>query len=342
VATERTADGPELLSGCVVLVTGGTGSFGRRLTSRLLELERPPRRVVVFSRDEHKQYEMARGLGDDPRLQFVLGDVRDVDHLRRVLRGVDLVVHAAALKHVPAGESNPWEMIKTNVAGAQNLIDAALEAGVPRVLALSSDKAVGPVSLYGASKLCSDKLFVAANAGAADDLTRFSLVRFGNYLGSRGSVVPAMLDAAGSGIVRLTDRRMTRFYVTLDAAVSFLLRALNGMRGGEIFVPKIPSIRLTDLARVLAPDAEQLETGVRPGEKLHELMIPADQAHLTLEFDDGYLCRPPFAWWDERCVGSAAGRSVPDGFEYRSDTNPATLAGPEIRKLLREAGVVPP
>jgi UDP-N-acetylglucosamine 4,6-dehydratase len=285
---------------------------------------------------------MARRLGDDRRLEFVLGDIRDLDHLRRTLRGVDLVVHSAALKQVPAGEHNPWEMIKTNVNGAQNLIDAAIDAGVPRVLAISSDKAVCPVSLYGASKLCADKLFVAANAAQQDDATRFSLVRFGNYLGSRGSVVQALVAAARSGAVRLTDRRMTRFYVTLDHGVAFLFRSLARMRGGEIFVPKIPTIRLVDLADVLAPGVEQIMTGIRPGEKLHELMIPADEAHLTQEDSSGYVCRPPFAWWDERHAAHLASRGVPEGFEYRSDTNPVILAPPEVRELLCEAGIAVP
>ena len=328
------------VAGRVVLITGGTGSFGRRLVKQLLALDTPPRKVIVYSRDEFKQHEMALEFERHPTLRFFLGDVRDYSRLRRGFQGVDVIVHAAALKQVPAGEYNPSEVIKTNVVGAQNVIDAAIESGVERVLALSTDKAANPINLYGASKLCSDKLFVAGNTYAAERPTRFSVVRYGNVLGSRGSVVPTLRRARTEGLVRLTDRRMTRFWITLDQAVAFVLGRLPQMKGGEIFVPKIPSIRLVDLAHAIAPGVRQVETGIRPGEKLHEMMIPADEAYLTLELDRHYLIQPAFPWWTERFVPSEEGRRVSDGFEYRSDTNPEFVEGAELEALLGRAGVV--
>lgn len=326
------------VAGRTVLITGGTGSFGQRLVSRLLGLTEPPRKVIVFSRDEFKQSEMVRAFGDDPRLRFFLGDVRDFSRLRRAFSRVDVVVHAAALKQVPAGEYNPSEVIKTNVVGAMNIIDAAIDLGVERVIALSTDKAANPINLYGASKLCSDKLFVAGNTYAAERPTRFSVVRYGNVLGSRGSVFHAFRAAAGSGRVEVTDKRMTRFWITLDQSVWFVLHCLEAMRGGEIFVPKIPSIRITDLADAMAPGVPLVETGVRPGEKLHEVMVPADEGRLTVEVDDHYLIQPAFPWWTER-YASEEGRRMPDGFEYRSDTNPVFLEGQRILDLLADADV---
>ncbi len=324
------------LAGRTVLITGGTGSFGGQLTRRLLALAEPPRKVIVFSRDEFKQHQMAQRFGDDPRLRFFLGDVRDFSRLRRAFSRVDVVVHAAALKQVPAGEYNPSEVIKTNVIGAMNIIDAAIDLGVEHVIALSTDKAANPINLYGASKLCSDKLFVAGNTYAAERPTRFSVVRYGNVLGSRGSVFHAFRAARESGQVEVTDRRMTRFWITLDQSVSFVLHCLEVMRGGEIFVPQIPSIRITDLAEAIAPGVPIVETGVRPGEKLHEVMVPADEGRLTVEVDDHYVIQPAFPWWTER-YRSEEGRRMEDGFEYRSDTNRVFFRGQQILDLLAAA-----
>ncbi len=325
------------LAGRNVLITGGTGSLGRRLVAALLAGSEQPNKIIIFSRDEFKQYEMAREFGDHDRLRFFLGDVRDFSRLRRGFQGVNVIVHAAALKQVPAGEYNPSEVIKTNVVGAQNIIDAAIDAGVDRVIALSSDKAANPINLYGASKLCSDKLFVAGNTYAGEGPTRFSVVRYGNVLGSRGSVVPAFRAAAERGQVTITDKRMTRFWLTLDQAVSFVLNSLKLMTGGEIFVPRIPSIRVVDLANAIAPGVPQVETGIRAGEKLHEVMIPADEGRLSLELDSYYVIQPAFPWWTERFRAFEEGRKLADGFEYRSDNNPVFLEGDEILKLLEEA-----
>lgn len=328
------------VAGKTVLVTGGTGSLGRRLTRRLLARPNPPRKIIIFSRDEFKQYEMSRDFGGRSELRFLLGDVRDYSRLRRAFHGVDVLIHGAALKQVPAGEYNPSEVVKTNVVGAQNVIDACIEAGVSRVVALSTDKAANPINLYGATKLCSDKLFVAGNTYASDRPTRFSVVRYGNVLGSRGSVVPIFRKAREERELKITDRRMTRFWITLDQAVTFILDRLDVMRGGEIFVPKIPSIRITDLATAIAPGVAQIETGVRPGEKLHEVMVPADEAYLTLELPDSYLIQPAFHWWTERYTSTEEGRKVADGFEYRSDNNPDLLEGEPLMRLLRRIDAV--
>ena len=328
------------LSGRSVLITGGTGSFGRKLTTRLLGMSEPPRKIIIFSRDEFKQYEMAKHFADDPRLRFFLGDVRDYSRLRRSFRGVDTVFHAAALKQVPAGEYNPSEVVKTNVIGAMNLIDAAIDCGVESVVALSSDKAANPINLYGATKLCSDKLFVAGNTYAADRPTRLSVVRYGNVLASRGSVVPAFLAAREEGQVRITDKRMTRFWITLEQAVNFVVNCTEIMVGGEVFVPRIPSICVTDLAEALAPGVPIVETGIRPGEKMHEVMIPADEGRLSLELDGCYIIQPAFPWWTERFTAGEEGRLLGDRFEYRSDTNPLFLKGDEILELLQSAAVL--
>jgi len=328
------------LSGRTVLITGGTGSFGRNLTSRLLAMDEPPRKVIIFSRDEFKQYEMAKQFDEDPRLRFFLGDVRDYSRLRRSFYGVNAVFHAAALKQVPAGEYNPSEVVKTNVIGAMNIIDAAIDCGVERVVALSSDKAANPINLYGATKLCSDKLFVAGNTHVADRATRFSVVRYGNVLASRGSVVPAFLAAREEGQLRITDRRMTRFWLTLDQAVNFVMNCAERMVGGEVFVPRIPSIQITDLAEALAPGVPIVETGIRPGEKMHEVMIPADEGRLSLELDGCYIIQPAFPWWTDRFSVGEEGRSPGERFEYRSDTNPHFLKGDEILELLQSAAVL--
>jgi UDP-N-acetylglucosamine 4,6-dehydratase/5-epimerase len=286
---------------------------------------------VVLSRDELKQYEMAEEFEGDPRLRFFLGDVRDRDRLWRALDGVDVVVHAAALKQVPAAEYNPFEVIKTNVQGAQNVIDAALDRGVERVIALSTDKASSPINLYGASKLVSDKLFIAANSYAGSHRTRLSVVRYGNVVGSRGSVVPLFQRLAGTGVIPITDRRMTRFWITLDQGVQFVSDMLAAMHGGELFVPKIPSMRVTDLAQALAPSAKIEEVGIRPGEKLHEEMISLDDARRTLDAGTHYVVCPETDWWDG---GNWKAPPVPDGFRYSSDTNDSWLTVEQLRTLV--------
>ena len=323
------------LDGANILITGGTGSFGKRLVSRLLS-SAAAERVIVFSRDELKQFQMRQQFPVErhPNLRFFLGDVRDRDRLFRMMDGMDLVVHAAALKQVPAAEQNPLEAIKTNILGASNVIDAAIERKVQRVIALSTDKAANPVNLYGATKLCADKLFVAAN-GTGMHQTRFSVVRYGNVIGSRGSVIPYFLAQRPTGRITLTDERMTRFLVTLDQSVDFVLQCVERMVGGEMFVPKIPSVRVVDLARVIAPACTREIIGIRPGEKLHETLVPADEAHLTLEFDDSYVIQPSHAFWNpRRLLNGQPRQSCPDGFRYSSDTNSWWLSDEEIQRLV--------
>lgn len=317
--------------GASVLITGGTGSFGKAFTRRLLD-DDAARRIVLYSRDELKQYEVRQAFGDDPRLRWMIGDVRDKERLVRAMHGVDFVVHAAALKQVDTAEYNPFEAVKTNVIGSQNVIDAAIDSGVKRVVALSTDKASSPINLYGATKLCADKLFIAGNHYAAASETRFSVVRYGNVVGSRGSVVPFFQRLVAGGATRLpiTDERMTRFWITLPQAVQFVLDAFERMHGGELYVPRIPSMRIVDLARVLAPGLPHDVIGIRPGEKLHEEMISAEDSHRTLRFDDHYLVRPVVAEWGAE--PAQGGEPVDDGFIYRSDLNdqwvtPDQLAG---------------
>ncbi len=278
----------------VVLITGGTGSFGKKLTEVLLTRQ-PPRKLIIFSRDELKQHEMRQTFSEEkyPCMRYFIGDVRDRDRLYRALDGVDFVIHAAALKQVPTAEYNPLETIRTNVLGAANVIDAAIDRNVQSVVALSTDKAANPINLYGATKLCSDKLFVAGNSYVGSERkTRFSVVRYGNVVGSRGSVVPFFLRMRKTGKLPITDLRMTRFWINLQQGVDFVLESLKRMEGGEIFVPKIPSMRLVDLAKAIAPECKQVEVGIRPGEKLHEVMIPADEARNCLEFDDHFALLP--------------------------------------------------
>ncbi|HWI47284.1 MAG TPA: UDP-N-acetylglucosamine 4,6-dehydratase (inverting), partial [Rummeliibacillus sp.] len=278
----------------VVLVTGGTGSFGKKFIRKALTLG--VKKIIVFSRDELKQYEMAQEF-TDPRIRFFIGDVRDKDRLYRAFDGVDIVIHAAALKHVGACEYNPFEAIKTNVHGAQNIVEAAIDRGVEKVIALSTDKACSPINLYGATKLASDKLFIAANAYVGDKHTKFSVVRYGNVVGSRGSVVPFFKKMRETGVLPVTDDRMTRFWITLDQGVQFVIDNLGRMHGGELFVPKIPSMNIMDLAKAIGPDCEVKIVGIRPGEKLHEAMITEDDARHTIEFDDYYVIQPEFNWW---------------------------------------------
>jgi UDP-N-acetylglucosamine 4,6-dehydratase/5-epimerase len=322
--------------GKTILVTGGTGSFGNACVGTLLR-EHAPSKVIVLSRDELKQSEMARRF-PDPRMRFFLGDVRDRIRLHRAFDGVDVVIHAAALKQVPAAEYNPIEAIRTNVNGAANVIDAALDAGVSKVIALSTDKAANPINLYGATKLCSDKLFVAANSYAGRKGTRFAVVRYGNVVGSRGSVIPLFLEKRADGVLPVTDERMTRFWITLPQGVDFVLRSLERMRGGEIFVPKIPSMRVTDLARAIAPECRLEFVGIRAGEKLHEVMVPEDDARNTVELDDHYVIQPAFPWWDASGLAALGGKPCPEGFRYSSDTNSRWLTEDELREMLRDDG----
>jgi UDP-N-acetylglucosamine 4,6-dehydratase len=319
------------IDGKRILVTGGTGSFGKRFVKKVLKYD--VKKVIVFSRDELKQYEMAQEY-TDPRIRFFIGDVRDKERLYRAFDGVDIVVHAAALKHVGACEYNPFEAIKTNIYGAQNVIEAAIDRGVKRVIALSTDKAAAPVNLYGATKLASDKLFVAANSYVGEKETRFAVVRYGNVVGSRGSVVPFFKKIRHTGKVPITDERMTRFWITLDQGVQFVLDSLQRMRGGEIFVPKIPSMRVVDLAEAIAPECEIEIVGIRPGEKLHEAMITEDDARRTLEFDTYYVIQPEFPWWSREAV--EGGKPLPDEFKYTSDTNTEWLTVEELRALVEE------
>jgi UDP-N-acetylglucosamine 4,6-dehydratase len=323
----------DFLDGMSLLVTGGTGSFGRRLVAALLERARL-RRLVVFSRDELQQSDMQAALpaARHPPLRFFLGDVRDRDRLHRAFAGVDYVVHAAALKQVPAAEYNPFEAVKTNVLGAQNVIEEAIDAGIRAVVALSTDKAANPINLYGATKLCSDKLFVAGNAYVGAGPTRFSVVRYGNVVGSRGSVIPLFTRLRASGVLPITDPRMTRFWITLQQGVDFVLDSLARARGGEIFVPKIPSMRVTDLAEAVAPGCRHEVVGIRPGEKLHEVLVPEDDARNAVDLGDRYAILPSFgspraeAW-------RAEGKPLPDGFRYASDTNDRWLTVDELRRM---------
>ena len=322
-----------------ILITGGTGSFGQYCTLILLSRYKP-KRVIIYSRDELKQFEMQNQFNCN-KIRYVIGDVRDVDRLKLVMQNVDYVIHAAALKHVPAAEYNPIECVKTNIYGAQNVIISSLECNVKKVIALSTDKAANPINLYGATKLASDKLFIAANNMRGKSQTIFSVVRYGNVVGSRGSVLPYFkkLITEGANYLPITDERMTRFWITLPQGVDFVLRCLEHMRGGEIFVPKLPSIRITDFAKSIAPELKIKIIGIRPGEKLHEIMCPADDSRLTLEFNDHYVIQPSIEFSDEKISYltnqlDESGTAVPLGFEYGSGTNPFFLSGNEISKLI--------
>jgi UDP-N-acetylglucosamine 4,6-dehydratase len=323
------------LDGASILLTGGTGSFGQVFVRRLFAEHRPAR-VIVYSRDELKQHEMAQHFPQE-QLRFFIGDVRDLSRLERALKGVEVVVHAAALKQVPAAEYNPIECIKTNVFGAENVINACLDRGVKKVIALSTDKAVSPINLYGATKLCADKLFIAANHLAGKDGTRFSVVRYGNVIGSRGSVVPFFKERSKTGKLPITDPRMTRFWIRLEDGASFVMRALEMMHGGEIFIPKIASMRITDLATAVCAHCQQETVGIRPGEKLHELLITRDDARHTLEFDAFFVIRPAVHLWNygEHChYGGEEGRTVAPDFEYASDSNGDWLNTEQLRAAI--------
>jgi UDP-N-acetylglucosamine 4,6-dehydratase/5-epimerase len=321
----------------VVLVTGGTGSFGKKFIEILLK-EYHPAKVIVFSRDELKQHDMRASGFDHPNLRYFIGDVRDQPRLLRAFDGVDIVVHTAALKQVPACEYNPMEAIKTNILGSSNVIDAALDAGVEKVLALSTDKAVNPVNLYGATKLAAEKLFIQSNYYAGDKVTRMSCTRYGNVVGSRGSVVPLFIKQRGNGSVTITDERMTRFWISLDQGVRFVVRCIEEMHGGEVFVPKIPSMSMMDLARVIAPDAQIKITGIRPGEKLHEVLISEDEARTTVETADMFVVMPAMSMnVKSRPLGrdwEACGTPLPDGYRYASNTNEQWLTVDQIRQMV--------
>ncbi|QTL99897.1 UDP-N-acetylglucosamine 4,6-dehydratase (inverting) [Iocasia frigidifontis] len=320
-----------MIDGMTVLVTGGTGSFGKKFTKMILD-KYNVEKLIILSRDELKQSQMKAEF-NDPRLRFFIGDVRDKERLYRAFDGVDIVVHAAALKRVPECEYNPFEAIKTNVLGAQNIIDAAIDKEVKRVVALSTDKAANPVNLYGATKLCSDKLFIAGNSYAGSQDTRFAVVRYGNVMGSRGSVIPFFREERKKGVLPITDLRMTRFWITLEKGVKMVLKALEKMEGGEIFVPKIPSMKITDLANVIAPECEQKVVGIRPGEKLHEVLISRTDARHTLEFADYYIIKPEFTWWGSK--NHQDGKPLADGFEYTSDKNQEWLSIEEMQEKIK-------
>lgn len=316
----------------VVLITGGTGSFGKKLTRILLD-EYNPAKIIVFSRDELKQHEMRAAGFDAPNLRYFIGDIRDLSRLRRAFEGVDIVVHAAALKQVPACEYNPMEAIKTNILGSSNVIDAALDVGVERVVALSTDKAVNPINLYGATKLAAEKLFIQSNSYAGGRKTRFACVRYGNVVGSRGSVVPVFLRQRENGEVTITDDRMTRFWISLEQGVRFVIRCTEQMYGGEVFVPKIPSMSIIELAKAIAPKAEINEIGIRPGEKLHEVLISEDEARTTVEMDDMFVVQPAEALWFGH-EWEKQGKLITEEFRYASNTNTHWLDVDQIQAII--------
>jgi len=317
-----------------VLVTGGTGSFGKKFIEIMLR-EYHPAKLIVFSRDELKQYEMRVGGFDHPSLRYFIGDVRDVERLRRAMHGVDIVVHAAALKQVPACEYNPMEAIKTNILGSSNVIEAALDSGVKKVMALSTDKAVNPVNLYGTTKLAAEKLFIQSNAYAAGTATRFSCVRYGNVVGSRGSVIPIFLQQRQNGKLTITDERMTRFWLTLEQGVRFVIRCIEQMHGGEVFVPKLPSMKVVDLAKAIAPEAAVEVIGIRPGEKLHEVLIHEDEARSAVELEDMFVIQPAIELWFGH-EWQKVGRPLPEGFRYASNTNTNWLSIDQIRQMIAQ------
>jgi len=318
------------MKGKAVLITGGTGSFGRRFAELVLA-KYQPRKLIIFSRDEHKQSEMQTVL-NDPRVRYFLGDVRDRDRLRYAFHEVDIVVHAAALKQVPMLETNPFEAVKTNIIGAGNVIDAAIECGVQKVMALSSDKAVNPINIYGATKLCAEKLFVDGNTYTGSRPTRFSVVRYGNVVGSRGSVIPIFRKQAARGILEITDKRMTRFWLTLTQGVEFVVRCMDSMKGGEIFVPRIPSMRIIDLASAMGPSCKIKHIGIRPGEKLHEVLLTEDEARHALAFDEFFVIKPEDPQWGyDEWVG---GKVLPEGFRYSSDQNDTWLSSDKLLAML--------
>ena len=324
-----------MLNGKTILITGGTGSFGKKCTEIILK-KYNPEKLIIFSRDELKQFEMSQVFSENeyPCIRYFIGDVRDKDRLYRVFDGVDYVIHAAALKQIPAAERNPFEVINTNIIGAQNVINAAIDRGVKKIIALSTDKAANPINLYGATKLCSDKLFVSGNTYSGWHGSRFSVVRYGNVIGSRGSVIPFFKKMKETGRIPITDSRMTRFWITLEQGVEFVIKCIDICIGGELLVPKIPSMNIMDLANAIAPDCEYEIVGIRPGEKLHEVMITEDDSRHTLEFDEYYVVEPEFhSWSNERHVNNG-GKAVKEGFLYASNLNDKWLTIEELRSLI--------
>jgi UDP-N-acetylglucosamine 4,6-dehydratase len=327
------ANAPSMLKNSSILLTGGTGSFGHTFVPMTLA-RYEPRRLVIFSRDEMKQWEMAKLYGGDERVRFFIGDVRDKDRLSRAMEGVDFVVHAAATKIVPTAEYNPFECVKTNIMGAMNVIDACIDKKVSRVVALSTDKASSPVNLYGASKLASDKLFVAGNSYSGGNKTRFAVVRYGNVMGSRGSVIPLFLSLAGQGRLPITDERMTRFMITLEQAVELVWRAFEDMVGGEIYVKKIPSMNITEIAAAVAPETRVEIVGIRPGEKLHEQMIGVEDSPYTYDYDGYYKILPAIHRWSDDPARINNGSRVPPDFTYRSDSNPDRMSVDALKQWI--------
>ena len=322
-----------MLHNSTILITGGTGSFGNTFVPMTLA-KYNPKKLIIYSRDEMKQWNMAKKFQGDERVRFFIGDVRDKDRLMRALDDVDYVVHAAATKIVPTAEYNPFECIKTNVHGAMNLIDACLDKGVKKLVALSTDKACKPVNLYGATKLCSDKIFVAGNSYSGGKSTKFAVVRYGNVMGSRGSVIPFFMETAKTGKLTITDKRMTRFMISLEQGVELVWHAFDDMEGGEIYVKKIPSMNICDIARAVAPDAEQVEVGIRPGEKLHEAMISPEDAYYTYEYPEHFKILPQICEFGTIEKLIKGGKRVPEGFSYTSDNNPDWMTIPQLRKWI--------
>ena len=314
-----------------IMITGGTGSLGRQFVKTMIH-DFKPQKLIIFSRDELKQHEMRSNGFDDPCLRYFIGDVRDIDRLRRAMKGVDYVVHAAALKQVPSCEYNPFEAVKTNVIGAQNVIDAAIDMDVKKVVAVSTDKAVNPVNLYGATKLCAEKIFIQGNSYSGQNGTRFSCVRYGNVVGSRGSVVPLFQEQKKNGTITITDERMTRFWIALPQAVELVLKAFAHMQGGEVFVPKISSMKISDLAKAVAPDSKIEIIGVRPGEKLHEILITSEDGRHTIDYDGMYVILPQLSWWKTQNYKSA--NKVSEGFNYSSDTNSIWLEVNDLQDMV--------
>jgi len=318
-----------------ILITGGTGSLGKKLAQMILD-GNSSATVVIYSRDEFKQFQMEQtfNLEECKRLRFFLGDVRDYERLRRATTHVNYIIHTAALKQVPAAEYNPFEFVKTNIIGAENIINAAIDNDVENVVALSTDKAASPINLYGATKLCSDKLFVAGNSYSGGHKTRFSVVRYGNVVGSRGSVIPFFLNKRKTGVLPITDERMTRFWITLEQGATLVLNALRDMRGGEIWVPKIPSMKLTDVARVIGPDCERPVIGIRPGEKLHETMITVDDGRMSLEYETHFIIKPAFPWWQNDWHSEKGGTACAEEFSYSSDNNTHWVTESQLSQMI--------
>lgn len=324
-----------MLNDKTILITGGTGSFGKKCTEVILKRCKP-KKLIILSRDELKQFEMSQIFSDReyPCIRYFIGDVRDKERLYRAFYNVDYVIHTAALKQVPSAEYNPFEAVKTNIIGAENIINAAIDQGVKKVIALSTDKAANPINLYGATKLCSDKLFIAGNSYVGQDHTIFSAVRYGNVIGSRGSVIPFFLKQKETGVLSITDPRMTRFWITLEQGVNFVLACLERMVGGELFVPKLPSMNIMDLTRAIAPECKTKIVGIRPGEKLHEVMVPKDDARRTLEFNDYFIIQPDFRFFGHR-FNNNGGKPVPEDFEYNSGTNTWWLTKEKLHEMIK-------